>query len=145
MIVRGKWLSCSDGVSRPVLAAEAVAANGEWVEVLFLLDTGADRTVLSAATLWQLALATSESVVQLGGVGGESQTVAVATTVRFQTDRGTWATLKGDIPAFTDPFALELSVVGRDYLSQFAVIVDQPGDFVGLVGRGHRYRLEEAT
>ena len=39
----------------------------------------------------------------------------------------------------------ELSVVGSDYLSQFAVIVDQPGDFVGLVGRGHRYRLEEAT
>lgn len=52
MIFRGLWLVCDDSTVRPVIRGEVLAANGDWVKVLFLLDTGADRTVFSA-NVWE--------------------------------------------------------------------------------------------
>jgi len=34
-----------------------------------------------------------------------------------------------------------MSVLGRDILDLFAVIVDRPGDVVCLVGQRHRYQI----
>src|SRR5436190_21869229 len=65
MLIRGTWRRCGDGVIRPIILAETLAANGQAVDVELLLDTGADRTMFSAATLRQLALAAGESKVQL--------------------------------------------------------------------------------
>jgi hypothetical protein len=48
MRVNGKWLLCDDGVIRPVVPGFVRAADGQLVEVAFLLDAGADRTVFSA-------------------------------------------------------------------------------------------------
>src|SRR6266498_2162877 len=48
MRVNGKWLLCDDGVIRPVVPGFVRAAGGQLVEVTFLLDAGADRTVFSA-------------------------------------------------------------------------------------------------
>ena len=47
MQINGEWLICDDGIVRPVVRGEILAANGSWVPVPFLLDTGADRTVFS--------------------------------------------------------------------------------------------------
>jgi hypothetical protein len=142
MLIPGEWYVCDDSVTRPVLRTEILAVNGQWFEVEFLLDTGADRTVFSAATLWQLALATGQAPVQLSGVGGQTPTVAVATTVRLPTASGSWAEFKGGFSAFTDPFALDMSVIGRDILDVFAVIVDRPGNRVCLIGQNHRYTID---
>jgi hypothetical protein len=35
-----------------------------------------------------------------------------------------------------------MSVLGRDIMDMFAVIVDRRSDVVALLGTGHRYRLE---
>jgi hypothetical protein len=32
-----------------------------------------------------------------------------------------------------------MSVLGRDIMKLFAVIVDEPGNLVCLIGKGHRY------
>src|SRR5688500_4582023 len=122
MLVLGECWQCDDGVVRPILRGKVAAGNGLWSDVEFLLDTGADRTVFSATTLWQLALTAGESNVQLGGVGGSSQTVAVTTTIRLRTV-GDEIEFKGGFSAFTDPFALDMSVIGRDILDLFAIIV----------------------
>jgi predicted aspartyl protease len=52
----GQWLECDDGIVRPVIRAEVLAANREWRAVEFLVDTGADRTVMSANVLESLNL-----------------------------------------------------------------------------------------
>jgi len=48
MQLNGLWLLCADGVVRPVIRGEALAGDGAWIQTLFLIDTGADRTVFSA-------------------------------------------------------------------------------------------------
>jgi hypothetical protein len=48
MEIRGEWYECNDGVIRPILRGEVLAANGVWEPVEFLTDVGADRTVLTA-------------------------------------------------------------------------------------------------
>ena len=49
MRIDGEWHLCADGVPRPVIRAEVLAGSGTWVPARFLLDTGADSTVFSAA------------------------------------------------------------------------------------------------
>ena len=47
MRVNGKWLPCDDGVVRPLIGDLVHLADGREIEVAFLLDAGADRTVFS--------------------------------------------------------------------------------------------------
>ncbi len=56
MRIDGEWLLCDDGILRPVIRGEILAGNGTWQRAEFLVDTGADRTVFSAATLAMLGL-----------------------------------------------------------------------------------------
>jgi len=51
MRIDGQWLVCDDGVTRPVISGEILAHNGSWEKSEFLVDTGADCTVFSTATL----------------------------------------------------------------------------------------------
>jgi hypothetical protein len=141
MLVPAEWFRCDDGIVRPVLRAEVEAATGAWTAVEFLLDTGADQSVLAATTLWQLALPHGAASGILGGVGGGSPAVPVSTTIRLRSDAGTWAAFEGKIAAFTDPFALDMSVIGRDILDSFAVVFDRPGDCVALLAQGHTYHI----
>jgi hypothetical protein len=48
MRVNDKWLLCDDGVIRPVIQGLVRTGEEQWVEVAFILDAGADRTVFSA-------------------------------------------------------------------------------------------------
>lgn len=70
MRIDGEWYECDDGVVRPVIRGEVMDAGGAWVAAEFLLDSGADRTVLSAALLSMLRLQTALPPDRLGGVGG---------------------------------------------------------------------------
>lgn len=56
MRIDGEWALFDDGVARPMISGEIQAADGSWVKFPFLVDTGADRTVLTAAALTQLGL-----------------------------------------------------------------------------------------
>ena len=50
MVIEGEWYPCDDGVMRPVVRGEVVTRAGKRVLTLFLVDTGADRTVLDGDT-----------------------------------------------------------------------------------------------
>ena len=56
MEIGGQWLQCSDGATRPMIDAEALRGDGTWMRESFLVDSGADRTVFSAAFWAQLKL-----------------------------------------------------------------------------------------
>lgn len=55
MRINGLWRLCDDGVTRPIIRGKLEAGDGthKWAE--FLVDVGADRTVLNAATVTEAA------------------------------------------------------------------------------------------
>jgi hypothetical protein len=107
----------------------------------FLVDTGADRTVLSAATLAILHLQPLAPQAYLGGLGGRAMSVVVETQMRFNHDAGGTVTFRGHYAAVTEQEALDMNVLGRDITGLFAVLVDRPGQVVALLGQRHQYLI----
>jgi len=101
----------------------------------FLVDTGADCTVFSARLLAKLALPPDAlgagSVLQ--GLGGRSGSVVTAAALVFGTVDGRSGTVAGNYLATPEPTALDLSVLGRDVLDSFDVIVSRRREQVLLL------------
>ena len=128
---------------RPVIHGLLLKGSGSWMNCTFLVDTGADKTVISGEMLDKLGCEALPAMQQLGGVGGPVETVIVGTRVLLsRTDGGTVA-VEGPFAAFTNFEALELSVVGRDVLNHFSLIVDYSKRIVHLLTGRHRYTIHE--
>lgn len=143
MRINGAWHPCDDGVLRPVIQGEALAANGDWVQVPFLVDTGADKTVFSADIAQVLGLDSHGVSELLGGVGGQAESVIVRTSLRLFQDNGGDVVFKGQFHTFTDPGLLDMSVLGRNLLDVFAIIIDRPGNCVCMLSQRHHYLIVE--
>jgi predicted aspartyl protease len=143
MRIDGKWLLCDDGVVRPVIRGEILAGSGSWEWVEFLVDTGADRTVLSAAALGKAGLDRISTRDGISGLGGLVDSVIVETQLRLTRDNSRKVLFRGQYAAVTDLEALDISVLGRDITGLFAVIVDQPRNVVCMLGQRHRYSIEQ--
>jgi predicted aspartyl protease len=111
------------------------------VAVEFLVDTGADRTVLSADALQKLGLTSFESEEDISGLGGATTSVVVETKLHLVRETGTPVLFNSQLSAVTDPTALDACVLGRDIMDLFAVIIDRPQNVVCLVGQRHRYAI----
>lgn len=83
MRINGAWHAGDDGVVRPVMLGKIWAANDFWLHVPFLLDIGADRTVLSAGVLAMLGYQPIEVHERLCGLGGVADAVAVETRIKL--------------------------------------------------------------
>jgi hypothetical protein len=142
MRINGSWSLCEDGAIRPVIRGEILTADGRWLQTDFLVDTGADKTALDGNTLKKLGLGTTRPAFEIGGVGGKAESVYAETQVRLFQEGGKDILINGPFIAFTDLETLDTSVLGRDFLDYFAVIVDRPGDVVCLLGQRHHYKIE---
>jgi hypothetical protein len=113
------------------------------IEVTFLLDAGADRTVFNSRFLYRRQpLATSETEqIHLAGVGGEVGSITVQTVVGFSRDNGQLITVRGAFGVFTVSESSEMSVLGRDVTNNFDVIYSFPRREVMLLAPPHRYRI----
>ena len=60
MRIDGEWLLFDDDILRPVIRGEILTEAGAWQQAEFLVDTGADRTVFSAATAPKIGLQASD-------------------------------------------------------------------------------------
>ena len=141
MRISGLWYLCDDGMIRPIIRGELQAADGSWVHAPFLVDTGADRTVLSAEISNALHLLPIASSDRLSGIGGMAESLVVETGIRFTHDEDGKVVFRGQFAGFTDPEALDMSVLGRDILSLFALIVDRQAETVCLLGQRHTYTI----
>jgi hypothetical protein len=141
MRIDGAWRVCDDTAIRPVIRAQARRSDGTWIPVLFLVDCGADRTVFSANVLRDLAVPFAPATDKLEGVGGKADSVILDTSLRMMRENHSPVSFDGQFAAFTEPAALDMSVLGRDLTNLFAVIVDRPQDVVCLVGGNHRYLI----
>ena len=141
MEIRGEWYLCNDGVVRPILRGEVLAANGIWESVEFLADVGADRTVLTAPLFAVLGWETMEAHLELNGLGGASRVNVATTQIRLTDVHGRKIAFRGDFAAAGDSSALDIAVLGRDITNFFAVIIDRPGDAVCLLRDKDRYQI----
>jgi hypothetical protein len=144
MRIVGEWHVGGDGVSRPTVKARVYTGHGSFIVERFLVDTGADRTVLCAALLAALGLPQQAppAGLALAGVGGKQGFVTVRTTLELVADDNTTARIQGDISAFTDPAAADMSILGRDVLDHFDVIVSRRCNEVLLLATNHRYQIQ---
>ena len=143
MRIDGLWHLSDDGMVRPVIHAEIRAADGQWVKAPFLVDTGADRTVLSADVWLASALKPVETPDRLSGVGGTANSVVVETQLRATQSDGNKVAFKGQFACFTDSDAVDTCVLGRDILNLFALIVDREHDTICLIGQQHKYKISD--
>ena len=142
MRIDGTWSLCDDGVVRPLIVGEVMTSNGSWEPAEFLVDTGADRTVFSAAILAKLGSLPVLTHESLGGLGGLVKSVIIETQIRLTRENSGKVIFRGQYSAVTELEALDFSVLGRDITGLFAVIVDKPRDVVCLLGQHHRYQIE---
>jgi hypothetical protein len=141
MYIPGVWLECEDGFVRPVLRGQVKSAAGDWVDVSFVLDTGADCTVLTSDVRELIGIEPADDGVRLSGLAGRSDAVLLKTRIVLFRSDGTPIRFKGDYSAVSGPHP-DMCLLGRDVLRDFAVIVDRPGNRVCLVRDRHTYRIE---
>ena len=141
MQINGEWLLCDDGVVRHVIRGEILTNERLWQPAEFLVDTGADRTVFSAATLSKLGLQPIVVQERLGGLGGLIDAVVVATQIQLTRETASKVVFRSQYAAVTAVEALDICVLGRDITGLFTVLVDQPGNIVCLLGQRHRYTI----
>jgi Aspartyl protease len=144
MLVTGEWQLRDDGVVRPIMRAKVLGSTGNLVSENFLIDSGADRTVLSAVLLarLQLPIQSADSGVTLSGIGGTSEFVLVTTVIAFMRNDGGLVRIRGEFAGFTDPQAIDISVLGREVLDNFDLIIGRHCDEILLLAPRHRYRID---
>jgi hypothetical protein len=145
MRIVGEWHVGDDGTTRPTVVASVQAADGSLLGERFLIDTGADRTVLSADLLARTALSAASAGTTLAGVGGTQGHVIVRTALEIARDDGGTAIVRGEYAAFTDLAATDLSILGRDVLDLFDLIVSRPRNEILLLAGNHQFRVEAAA
>ena len=146
MRIVGNWFLFEDGEHRPILRAKVQTCRGTTVAEQFLVDTGADRTVFSATLLGQLGLPTRVAPAdeRLLGIGGAAPYVMIETAIELTRDDGGPAIVRGMFTAFTDVLTTDLSVIGRDVLNNFDLIVSRARGEVLLLAPRHSYQVVQA-
>ena len=140
MQVLGEWFRSEDGVTRPVVRAHVLDVDGEAQSDRSLIDSGADRTAFSADRLQRLRLTQHRPSpgVALLGIGGSTALVFVQSAIKLSRDDGAFVTVHGEFAAFTDPSATNLSILGRDGLDNFDVILSRRRNEVLLLAPNHQ-------
>ena len=143
MRINGEWLPDLNGVLEPNLHCRLQTGSGEWVEVSFLIDSGAERTVISADIIRQIDAPAHVSLHSLVGLNGSVSVLTVSTKLKLELDNGSSIVVNGPFDGLPEGREGELSILGRDVLGNFAVILDRPGDAIALLHGRHRYSIHE--
>lgn len=141
MLIKGEWYLHDDGILRPIVRIHVLDLNNHLIPENFLVDTGADRTVFREALVTKLKMPPKKvtSEFSLSGIGGASNFVLVTTGLEFARDGGGTARVRGEFAGFTDPAATDLSILGRDVLNHFDLIVSYTKNEILLLSQRHHY------
>ncbi|CEF49285.1 unnamed protein product [uncultured bacterium] len=69
--------------------------------------------------------------------------MVLETELRLTTSEDAKVLFRGQFAAVTEASALDRSVLGRDLMNLFALIVDRPRDLVCLLGQRHQYAITQ--
>jgi hypothetical protein len=145
MRIVGQWRVCDDGVTRPTIVAKVQANDGTYHVDVFLVDSCADRTVFSDNLRSRLGfdLSPAHETLILQGISGVCGFVVVRTVIELTRDDAGPVHMRGEFAAFTDSTATDRSILGRDVLNHFDVILSRRQTEVLLLAPNHSYRVEE--
>lgn len=145
MRFNGRWQVGDDGTPRPVVEGGFFPADGGNFSCPFLVDTGADRTVLSYAAVFRLGVEVETAEVEtLMGVGGPVRAIALPVSIQLLSTARELVPLRGRVFGRPYPVDDDACILGRDLLNNFAVVVDWPGKVVALLTGNHRYVIQES-
>jgi hypothetical protein len=99
--------------------------------------------VLSAEALEFLRLPFRIPTDRIAGIGGLTDSVTIIADLRLRRDDGIWVAFKGEYAACTSYEILEMSVLGRDILNLFALIVHRTARIVTMIGQTHTYTIHQ--
>ena len=143
MEIAGRWDECDDGVQRPIVSIAVEDESRHGFAEDFLVDTGADFTVLSNSALARInsnhQIDTDSGFVS--GIGGHAQTVAVDAVLAVSNSTGQTARFHSTFAAFCEIEASEISILGRDILDHFDVIISRRTDQVLLLFASSRFSI----
>jgi hypothetical protein len=142
MLFAGEWHRFPDGKVRPAMELRVRGDDGNYRYEKCLLDTGADRTIFSFAFLQKLALPTLPPPgLLLTGLGGSFGYVLLDAEFALYSVEGIEAGATRRFAALTDPTASDHSILGRDILDNFDVIVSWSRKEVWLLASVHYYQI----
>ena len=78
------------------------------------------------------------------GIGAGSAFVLISAVLQLTRDDGRPINIRAELAAFTDPSSTDLSILGRDVLDNFALILSRRRDEVLLLARSHQYQVSPA-
>jgi hypothetical protein len=143
MRIDGNWTLFSDGVTRPLIDGQLIDQSGQLVDVRFLVDCGADRTVLTHGVLEQLRLPLKPPPTDtcIRGISGQTDYVSVESVLVLRRSEGGIAKVRGEFLGLTDPAASDLCVLGRDVTDNFDLILSRRRHDVLLLAPTHQYQI----
>ena len=146
MIVNGRYVSI-DGIYRPFVKASVLSPSGVWMDVPFLVDTGADATFLDYSCIAYLGIDVSSLPTKddAGGVAGTLAYYEFPAQLRLEGEPNEAKIFFGNIGILTLPEAFDTPVLGRDVLDHFAAIFDRRKDRILLVAEPDGYRVLRAS
>jgi Aspartyl protease len=112
----------------PLVVANVQGIDGRWHADLFLIDTGADRTVFTWEFYQQLGLVPNAAppTIPITGVGGSGMTYLLCHGwIGFPAASAPRFAIYEEFAVATNPDALELNLLGRDILDHFDLIVSR--------------------
>ena len=143
MRINGVWQLDEHEVTEPVLFGRLQRLDSSWIPAAFLIDTGAERTLLSPDILEALGFVATPSRHQFVGLGGAVDVWTVQTKLRLDLDSGSHIDINGPFDGLHSGREGEMSILGRDVIGHFATIFDRPADTITLLHGRHRYSTHE--
>ncbi|MEK9163734.1 MAG: retropepsin-like aspartic protease [Chloroflexota bacterium] len=141
MRIDGAWLPDEPGILRPTLFG-LVEISGREYPVQFLVDTGADQTILGSDFATRLQPRELPEInSQLSGAAGNIDAFYASIRLRFSDVDEREIKFNLTCAVLTDPAQANTHLLGRDVLDHFALICDKEKDVVALLRPPHSYSI----
>lgn len=142
MRINGFWERLPDSSTLPMFEIKVLRADGVWEACQFLLDTGAASTVLSFEDFDRLGIEGSPADdLVFEGIGGRTAGRKIDTKFQFTRSDGLTVILNGPFAALSDPTASDVSILGRDILYNFALLMDRSSQILCLLHGAGAYTI----
>ncbi len=142
MRINGEWQPSIDNpdVIHPIVAGRIVVSSEQYVAP-FLVDTGADRTVIGSAYRQILRPYQQNTAESFLSAGGELDSFTATVQLVLLDASGRDVAFNLLCVVLTEPIQANNNLLGRDILDYFAVICDRSADEVILLRPPHKYHI----
>ena len=128
-----------------MIGAKIKKGDGTKLGEVFLLDSGADRTILTYESFLKLGIPGYRAPTHpaIAGLGGEAEFLQFESTIYLESANGDFFEHRGEFYAVKNDAALDICLLGRDILDQFDVIFSRRNNEILLLNGNHRYTVAE--